>query len=766
MAEYDAPKKKTEKKPTKDGGEICRVAVERYARWHDREQVNTEAAYEDLAFCFEDAQWPQETLKQYKDDQRPALTINRIPQFVHQVTGDMRQMKPSIKVVPVDSRGDRDTAETIAGMIRYVENRSDASAAYMAGADSQVACGIGHWRVTKEYASESTFNQELRIMGVHDGVAVAWDPDSELPTREDAKWCIVPVDMSVDAFKEAYPDAPVEDFDDASEAKTLGWYDKDFVRVAEYWVKKPIKRTLALLPDGAIDDLTDEPEERIAELQATVPGVRVEKRDGFKVCRYLITAAHVLEGPIDWPGMYIPIVPVVGEEVRIGRRVTRRGLVRGAKDSQRMFNYFCSAQAEVVALQPKAPFVGTERNFEKYAQDWAEANKKAHPFLAYQPDPANGGAAPQRMPPPVSSQGITDGIQLAVENMKGVIGIYDAGLGNRSNETSGKAILARQREGDIGTAHYIDNWSRAIRRTGQILIDLIPHVYDTERMIRIMGDDGKIDLKWINKPQGMQEVDPMTGEPSPPKVENDVTVGAYDIVLETGPSYSTKREEAKDSIREFMQAAPDTATVMLDLYAKMQDWPLADEVAKRYEAIAPDPVKKLIAQQKQESGEQEQPMQPSPQEQMAMQAQQAAMQLELQNKQLVNAKLEAEINKINSEAGMAGQQAGDPTMPIKMEAEAQKIASEQQRSFIEGDKAQREVRILDQQIEQNDIKTQIMLAELAAKQAGIQQGMEKHQVDMVGKDVDLMNRDAEQVRAFEAHKAKMAQQMTPNADAR
>lgn len=759
VADYD------EKPKSKKGeGDICRKAMERYARWHEREQKNIEAAYEDLAFCFDDDQWHESDLRARENEKRPVLTVNRLPQFVHQVTGDMRQMKPSIKVVPVDNRGDKDTAETIAGMVRYVENRSDASAAYMAGADSQVAAGIGHWRVTKEYAAESTFNQELRIMGVSDGIAVAWDPDAELPTREDAKWCIVPVDMSTEAFKETYPDAPVEDFDDASEAKTLGWYDKDFVRVAEYWVKKPIKRTLALLPDGGIDDLTNEPPERLAELKATFSNIRVEKRDGFKVCRYLITAAHVLEGPVDWPGLHIPIIPVIGEEVRIGRQVVRRGLVRSAKDSQRMFNYFCSAQAEVVALQPKAPFIGTEKNFEKYEQEWAEANTKAHPFLPYQPDQANGGIPPQRVAPPVSSQGITEGIQLAVENMKGVIGIYDAGLGNRSNETSGKAILARQREGDIGTAHYIDNWSRSIRRTGQILIDLIPHVYDTERMIRIMGDDGKIDLKWINKPQGMQEVDPVTGEPSQPKIENDVTVGAYDIVLETGPSYSTKREEAKESIKEFMQAAPDTAMVMLDLYAKMQDWPLSEEVAKRYEAIAPDPVKKLIAQQKQESGEEENVMQPSPQEQQAAQAQQAAMQLELEGKALANEKLRAEINKINSEAGMAGQQAGDPTMPVKVMAEQQKVA-------IQGDKATREMRILDQTIEQNDIKTQLLLADLAAKQTGIQQGAEKHDAEMVGKSVDLMRTDAEMARGDEAHQAKLAQMEQaakdkPRADAR
>jgi hypothetical protein len=126
------------------------------------------------------------------------------------------------------------------------------------------------------------------------------------------------------------------------------------------------------MPDGAISDLTKGTPTRLATAKAK--GGRIEKRDGFKVCRYLITAAHVLEGPIDWPGMYIPIVPVIGEEVRIGRKIVRRGLLRSAKDSQRMLNYFVTAHAEVVALQPKAPFIGTEKNFEKYQEEWLQAN--------------------------------------------------------------------------------------------------------------------------------------------------------------------------------------------------------------------------------------------------------------------------------------------------------------------------------------------------------------------------------------------------------
>jgi hypothetical protein len=267
--------------------------------------------------------------------------------------------------------------------------------------------------------------------------------------------------------------------------------------------------------------------------------------------------------------------------------------------------------------------------------------------------------------------------------MKGVIGIYDAGLGNKSNETSGKAIIARQREGDVGTAIYSDNWSRSIQRTGSILIDLFPHVYDTERMIRIMGEDGKVDLKWINKPTGMQEIDPDTGMPSQTeKIENDVTVGAYDVVLETGPSFTTKREEAKESMKEFMQSAPEASAVVMDLYAKAQDWPLADEIGKRFEVMAPPPIQQLLAKQKQESGEEEQPnpmqMQAQQAAQMQQQAQQEAMRLEFENKQLANDKIRAEIAKIAKELNTPTEIQAPQVNPAEAMAQQQEMEAKQQ----------------------------------------------------------------------------------------
>jgi hypothetical protein len=751
----DKPKAK-EKKPLTDAEKaaICKQALERYARWVERERENTGAAYDDLKFRAGE-QWPTEAVAARKD--RPMLTINRIPQFIRQVTGDMRQKRPGIKTVPVDSRGDKDTAETIAGMIRYIENRSDASGIYMEGGESQVTCGIGHWMVTKEYADGTTFNQELRILGVDDQVAVACDPDAKMPMKEDAKWWILPVDLSRESFKENYPDASVEDFDDSSQASADGWFDQDFVRVAIYWTKKPFKRILALMPDGGISDLTDKDEAEREEIGKVAN--RVEERDSFKVCRYLITAAHVLEES-DWPGMNIPIVPVLGEQIKIGKRTVRHGLTRFARDPQRMINYYSSAEAEVVALQPKSPWLATVKNVEKHQQMWATANVEAHNVLLWTPDPANGNMPPQRIQPAVSSQGISEGLDRAVNDMKGVIGIYDAGLGNKSNETSGKAILARQREGDVGTYVYMDNWSRSICRTGAILVDLIPHVYDTERMIRIMGEDGKVDLKWINKPIGMQEMDPATGQPTQEaKIENDVTVGAYDVVIVPGPSFTTKREEAKESMTAFIQSAPETAPIIMDLYAKAQDWPLGEEIGERFEVMAPPPIQALLKKQKQEDGQ----TQPTPEE-MAQaegqakqqQMQEAAIQLELQGKQLANKKLEAEIAKIMSEA--QGQGGADPVAMLKLQAEQQRIALDARQAELDYQTSQREAEHKERLAA---IQLETALVDLAVKKQGLQIDTASAALDLQGKQQGMVH-EAERhtaglVQGMEKHSTSMAQ---------
>jgi len=632
---------KPTKLPVRD--KVVDVAMKRWRRADKADRENRAAAYEDVEFVeLPGAQWTEEAKKAREG--RPCLEFDRLATTIAQITGDIRQMRPAIKVVPVDSRGDPKTADLIAGLTRYVENRSDAPAAYFAAADQQVMAGIGHWKVLTEYGSDSTFEQEIRIAPIPDGIGVRWDPDAILPTREDAKFCFVPLDMSRDAYEETYPDHPAAEIgdDDLAGRGLAEWSTADVVRVAEYWVKTPVKKRLALMPDGEILDLTDETDDEQAERQmrAEAAGARIETRDGHKIERYILSATDVLEGPTPWPGRFIPVVPAVGIETVIAKKRVRRGVVRKAKDAQRAYNYSRSTQTEVVALQPKAPFVGTEDQFKGYEHVWQTANTEAHPFLPFNADP-KFPTPPQRVPPPVASSGLAELTREAAEDIKAVTGIYDASLGARSNETSGKAIRARQQEGDVGSFVYIVNFSRAIRHTGAIVVDLIPHIYDTARTLRIVGEDGKVDVVDINKPTGIAV------DEAAEKIENDVTVGAYDVAMEMGASYTTRREAALDGMITLVQAAPDVAPLVLDLLAQAQDWPLADKIAKRIKTMLPPQIQ---AEEARESGEAPPPpMPPSPQEQAAMQAQQRQEQLAAAQHELEGAKLQIEQQKLQAE---------------------------------------------------------------------------------------------------------------------
>lgn len=668
MAEYDKS----------EWPEVHANALKEYDRGYLKERNNIDDAYEDLRFrrgTLAD-QWDPAALEQRKG--RPCHVVNKLPQFVRQVTGDMRRRRPGIKVVPVDSNADIETAEIRAGMIRYVENRSKAKHVYTTGADSQVTCGIGHWQVITEYSHAGTFNQEIRIAGIDDGVAVVWDADASGPVKEDANHCFVPTDMSLAKFQERWPNAQASGFEIPTGTTFVNWSSDDHVRVAAYWKKKPIKRTLALFPDGTVDDLTDvmgnsgkgEAASGIAFLQSQ--GARVEQRDSFRICRYLMTMGEILEEE-DWPGMIIPVVPLIGEEVRVGRDVYRHGIVRYARDLQRMVNYYSSAETEVIALQPKAPWIGTKKQFQDRKDLWETANTENHPYLEYTPDGQAPGP-PQRVQPPVPSQAIQMGSLNAANDMKAVIGIYDASLGAKSNETSGIAIERRDEQGDTGTYVYHDNFALAVERTAEIVNELFPKIYDTQRTLRIIGDDGKAAMAEINKPIIVDGIE---------KIKNDMASGSYDVEMEQGPAYSTKREQAQASITEFIRAFPPAAPLIGDIYAKIMDMPHAEEIGERLEEALPPPIKAKLQQERAEA-EQASGKPPSPEMQQQAQAMQQAQQEAEAIKQLQAQKLQAETAKAVAEAKEAEANARRAEAEaLKAEAEAQLKKTETARAHMQ-----------------------------------------------------------------------------------
>jgi len=540
-------------------------------------------------------QWPADVLATRGSVQgqtinaRPCLTINKLPQHVRQVTNEQRQNRPSPKVIPADDNADVAVAEIFDGIIRHIEYMSDADVAYDTACDNQVVYGEGYIRILTEYTRDDSFDQDLKIGRIRNSFSVYMDPTIQDPCGSDAKWCFITEDLLKAEYERQFPDAqPISSI----LARGIGdqalsmWLSENTIRIAEYFYVDYVPSTLNLYP-GNITMFDGTPQD--AKLRAMFgQPLRSRKADRKRVMWLKTNGYEVLEER-EWAGKWIPVVRVVGNEFEVDGRMFVSGLVRNAKDAQRMYNYWVSQEAEMLALAPKAPFIGYGGQFEGYEMQWKTANTTNWPYLEVNPDVQDGAGnvlpLPMRAQPPMAQTGLIQAKMGAAEDIKATTGQYNASLGQQGNERSGRAILARQQEGDTGTYHFVDNLGRAIRYVARQLVDMIPKIYDTQRVARIIGVDGEV---------GMARINPMQAEPVKKIVDQAGTVlekiynpsvGVYDVVITTGPSYLTKRQEAVEAMANILQTSPQLWQVAGDLFIKNMDWPGAQEMAARFKKI-------------------------------------------------------------------------------------------------------------------------------------------------------------------------------------
>jgi hypothetical protein len=537
-------------------------------------------------------QWPADVLATRGAVQgqtinaRPTLTINKLPQHVRQVTNDMRQNRPGAKVIPVDDNADVEVAEIFNGMIRHIEYISDADVAYDTACENQVSYGEGYITLMTEYCDENTFDQDIKIGRIRNSFSVYMDPLIQDPTGADAKYCFITEDLTKAEYERQYPDAaPISTLQSlgVGDQSISNWLNEDTVRIASYYYIDYDKTKLNLYP-GNQSAFEGTPEDKMLKDMFGKPiKSRISERPRVMYCK--INGYEILEQK-EWAGKWIPVIRVIGNEFEVDGRIYISGLVRNAKDAQRMYNYWVSQEAEMLALAPKAPFIGYGGQFEGYEDKWKTANTNNWPYLEVNPDVTDGQGAvlplPQRAQPPMASSGLLQAKAGASEDIKSTTGQYNASLGMGSNERSGKAILARQREGDVGTFHYGDNLTRAVRHVARQLVDLIPKIYDTQRIARIIGEDGETKMVKIN-PDQPQPVNKIVNEQGIviEKIYNP-GVGKYDVVATTGPGYATKRQEALEAMAQLLQGNPQLWSVAGDLFVKNMDWPGAQEMSKRF----------------------------------------------------------------------------------------------------------------------------------------------------------------------------------------
>ena len=536
-------------------------------------------------------QWPADVLATRGSVQgqtinaRPCLTINKLPQHVRQVTNDQRQNRPSGKVIPADDQADPEVAEIYDGMVRHIEYMSDADVAYDTACDNQVTYGEGYLRLLTEYCDDNTFDQDIKIGRIRNSFSVYMDPTIQDPCGSDAEWCFITEDITKDEYECLYPNAaPVTSImmQGVGDQSLSQWMSEYTIRIAEYFYLDWDDVKLNLYP-GNMSHFEGSMEDKQMKAMGVKP-IKSRMVHKQKVMWIKTNGYEVLESR-EWAGKWIPVVRVIGNEWEVDGRVFISGLVRNAKDAQRMYNYWVSQEAEMLALAPKAPFIGYGGQFEGYEQQWKTANTTNWPYLEVNPDVTDGQGSvlplPQRAPPPLAQTGLIQAKMGASDDIKATTGQYDSSLGATSNERSGRAILARERQGDTGTYHYVDNLARAIRYITRQIVDLVPKIYDTQRIARIIGVDGQTK---------MAKIDPTQQEPVKQIVDQqgivlekiyNPGVGKYDVVVTTGPSYLTKRQEAMEAMSQILQGNPQLWAVAGDLFVKNMDWPGSEELAAR-----------------------------------------------------------------------------------------------------------------------------------------------------------------------------------------
>jgi predicted NBD/HSP70 family sugar kinase len=579
------------KKPSDE--DILATAKDRFVYAIERESHNKTRQKEDIRFAASSPddpwQWETKTLQSRQLHDRPVLTINKLPLHIRQVTNDIRQNRPQVRFRPADDKSDPEVADILNGVVRHIEAHSQADMAYDSCVLNQVTHGEGYIRVLADFVSDESFDQDIFIRRVDDPFRVHLDPDRLDPVGSDAKWGFIDDDMSEDEFNKQYPDAEPIDWKFASD---LTWFPGDKrVRVVEYFEVEETEKKLLLWGNGSTSFEGD------PMPQGVYMGENPIKERMSTKCKVIwrkLGGAQILDTK-EFPSKYIPIIRSVGNEWKVDGKTYISGIVRNAKDSQRMYNVAQSAIVERVLLAPKAPWTASVEAIKGHENIWQTANTEPHSFLPYNGIDEGGNQIeqPSRTQPATVEPGLSQIAMGASDDIKAETGQFDASLGQKSNETSGKAIMARQREGDTAAFHYIDNFGQSVRHLGVIILDMIPRIYDTKRVAKILGEDGDMATAELDPqlPEAMQKV---KGDKGALKRIFNPNVGFYDVYVTTGPSYTTRRVEAAEAMTQMVQGNPELWGVIGDQIVKSMDWPGAENMAERLKLTLIPPVQEML----------------------------------------------------------------------------------------------------------------------------------------------------------------------------
>lgn len=627
------------------------------------------AGIDDAKFLSDDpyAQWMEGDYVDRVSTGRPAITIDQLSQFIHQVANDIRMNTPTINVIPSGFDSDPDVAEAYKGIIRNIEYVSSADNAYDTGVFNAIKQSLGFLRIDHRFI-DNTFDQELFIDRVINPFSCWLDKESVAIDGSDAKHATIIEKISVKEFKRLYPGKEVSCFEDDS---SKSHKDDDFISIAEHFCVEETERTIGIDAQGNVSD-------------ASKNGKFVKTRKVYdrKIMRYKLSGSDVLDESV-FPGKYIPIVPVYGEENWIDGERNLFSLIRKSKDAQRMFNYWKSLETEILMKAPIAPIMAAEGQVEDFKDDWLNPSKAM--VLRYKTNDIEGNAvgAPQRLEPPTVPTGIVNASRGVVDDIKATMGIYGSSLGQRSNETSAVAINARKEEGDVATFHFADNLTKSITQVGRILVFAIPEIYDTARILRIIGEEDQPKKIGVN------------GELAEDQEETiDLKKGTYDVKVVTGAPFTTLRQESAQALQSLMTAYPDMMPIMGDLYFKYSDFAGAQQMANRFKKVV-DP-KFLEPEDRKEMEEEGQQTVDPEKEQMVQLIQQGQQAIQQMQQEMGN--LKSQLDNKQMEAQIKARE---------VEVKAADVEVKRESLALDAYKAKTDVELKNKQIDADLIKTRI-----------------------------------------------------------
>ena len=592
------------------------AAIKRFTRSAEHDRQDRDSALDDIRFLG-GQQWAAEEVVERRESS--SQTINLLPKFVRQVTGEARLNEVRINVLPEDGEANIATAKVLKGMVRGIEDESEAESIYDECLDNAASCGRGAMRLFTEYANEMDFNQCIKIDSIEDPMAVYWDRNAKRYDKADAEYVFVVEWISKEEYKEKYPDRDPSSFN-LGAVKVSGWKREGEVRIAEYYYKNyDDTKELWLLEDGTVIDKEMDPRTKDTFKLAGFPVIATRIVKKAKVFRRVMDGAGWCSEEEEIASQYLPIIPVMGPKLKVDGKIQYHSVIRWSKAPQQNYNLWTSNISEKAALAPRAPWIGTPTMFKGRENQWRDANKKNFAYLVYNPDPkVHPRARPERNDAsPVQQSEI--GLLLQAENdLKGTSGFYNASLSDQGPERAGVAIQKRQSSAEVASVGWIDNLHKSIRQLGRVMLDMIPKVYDTERIVRLVNDEDA--TEWVKLNQQTQIL-----EEGKNVVKNNVTVGKYGVKVDTGPSYKTQREESASALTAIMGAVPQYASALVGPAVRNMDFKDAQKVSRRLD---------IMTGWRQPTEEDEMPSQQSD---PRAEAEAAKAQADLEGKHLVNA---------------------------------------------------------------------------------------------------------------------------------